>query len=185
LPYSREAYIVDKPEPFNAGAIPGAPVVGLNTGCGSRWPIRQWPYDNWEKIIGLLQNRGFGVVLLGGPDEDERNRKLSAGAGARYFGTVPLGAFAGLVDMCDIVVTGVTMALHLAIGLEKQVVLLNNIFNRYEFELYGRGEIIEPPHRCRCYYKNACADPCMHTITPERVAEAVENRAREIAPRAL
>ena len=46
------------------------------------------------------------------------------------------------------------MALHIAIGLSKHVVLLNNIFNKNEFHLYGKGKIIEPAVNCiGCYKK--------------------------------
>ena len=38
----------------------------------------------------------------------------------------------------------VSMALHVALGLKKKVVLFNNVFNSKEFELYGLGEIVEP-----------------------------------------
>ena len=36
----------------------------------------------------------------------------------------------------DLVVTAVTMAMHIALGLGKKLVLFNNIFNPHEFELY-------------------------------------------------
>ena len=73
--------------------------------------------------------------------------------GAKYFGTFPLKTFIGLMDKCEIIITVVTMALHIAIGLKKKIVLLNNIFNSHEFELYDRGEIIEPERECKCYFK--------------------------------
>ena len=68
-------------------------------------------------------------------------------------------------------VTAVTMAMHVALGLGKKLVLLNNIFNRHEFELYCQGEIIEPNKECLCCFKNQCELFCLNTITPERIAE--------------
>jgi len=78
-----------------------------------------------------------------------------------------------------VVVTAVTMAMHLAIGLGKQLVLLNNIFNRHEFELYGRGEIVEPEQPCACYFQPRCTAPsfCLETLRPEMVRAAVGRRA--------
>jgi len=57
----------------------------------------------------------------------------------------------------------------------RPLVLLNNIFNRYEFELYGRGEIVEPPIPCDCYYSGVCRTgrKCINEISPEAVFEAV------------
>jgi heptosyltransferase-2 len=67
------------------------------------------------------------------------------------------------------------MAMHLAIGLRKPLVLFNNIFNPAEFELYGRGEILAPEKPCTCFFRNRCLEeePCMPTLRPETVREAV------------
>jgi heptosyltransferase-2 len=67
------------------------------------------------------------------------------------------------------------MAMHLAIGARTPLVLLNNIFNRYEFELYGRGEIIEPPTPCDCYYDGVCRTgrKCINEISPKAVFGAI------------
>ncbi|GAB6283123.1 MAG: hypothetical protein STSR0008_18790 [Ignavibacterium sp.] len=58
------------------------------------------------------------------------------------------------MNNCDLVVTAVTMGMHLAIGLKKQLILFNNVFNKNEFYLYGRGEILEPDFDC--YYLPTC-----------------------------
>jgi len=65
--------------------------------------------------------------------------------------------------------------MHLAIGARTPLVLLNNIFNRHEFELYGRGEIVEPPTSCDCYYSGVCRTgrKCINEISPEVVFEAL------------
>ncbi len=63
------------------------------------------------------------------------------------------------------------MALHIAIGLEKKIVLFNNVFNRYEFELYNLGEIIEPDVPCLGCFKSDCSEPCMEKIDPRKVFE--------------
>ncbi|MCX6640520.1 MAG: hypothetical protein NTW14_08585, partial [bacterium] len=139
-----EKYIVtlDASPPFSL-RLP-RPLIGLNTGCGIRWPSRLWAIENWIKLAEALQRKGLGVLLLGGPDEEQRNRDISAATGATYLGTFQLQRFLHLVNEVDVLVTGVTMAMHLGIGLNKRIVLFNNIFNRNEFELYGQGQILEP-----------------------------------------
>ncbi|MCB1319431.1 MAG: glycosyltransferase family 9 protein, partial [Leptospiraceae bacterium] len=149
--------------------------IGLNTGCGGRWPTRLWGDSNWlDLIAGLRANGRYHVCLLGGPDEDERNRNLAEQSGAVYPGIFPLRDFMRVMQTCDVVVTQVTMALHLAVGLRKRVVLLNNIFNKHEFELYGRGTILEPEPACECYYAGRCRvqRTCMHDIGVDRVLAA-------------
>lgn len=155
------------------------PIVGLNTGCGERWIAREWPTENWVTLIRLLKNEGVTVILLGGPAEHEKNVGLMAATGALYAGKVPLKDFINVVGTCDVVVTTVTMALHAAIARRRQVVLMNNIFNRHEFELYGRGVIVEPPVTCTCFFQHDCTNPsyrCMSELKPETLLEAVRDR---------
>ncbi len=148
-------------------------VIGLNTGCGSRWKAREYPEGNWIELAKLLIAHGYEVILLGGPDEDNKNKRIAEKSGARYFGYFPIKVFFELVSECDLVITGVTLTLHVAIALEKKVVLLNNIFNRNEFELYGLGVIIEPPKKCLGCYKSFCPEKCMELIKPESILSEV------------
>jgi heptosyltransferase-2 len=66
------------------------------------------------------------------------------------------------------------MALHIAIALNKKLVLFNNIFNRNEFELYGLGEIIEPDVECLGCFKGECPKQCMDLIKPNQVFETCQ-----------
>ncbi len=152
------------------------PIVGLNTGCGGRWTSRLWSEENWSRVAKELQSKGFGVLLLGGEQEDARNKIISAKSGAKYFGFFPLRQFINLVDKVDLVVTGVTMGMHIAVGLGKKIVLLNNIFNRNEFELYGLGRILEPEKECRCFFQPTCINKgyfCLDYLKSEKVVAAV------------
>ncbi len=179
FPFTGQEYVLDRPATPPAVVAPsGRAVVGLNTGCGGRWTSRLWPEEHWAALVGLLRDAGCGVMLLGGPEEDARNRRLADATGALYPGTFPLRDFVGVMDRCDVVVTAVTMAMHLAIGLGKQLVLFNNIFNPAEFELYGRGEIVAPAKPCGCFFAPRCRDdePCMPTLAPEAVRDAVLRR---------
>ncbi|HSP89126.1 MAG TPA: glycosyltransferase family 9 protein, partial [Ignavibacteriaceae bacterium] len=116
-------------------------IVGLNTGCGGRWISRLWPKEYWVTLAKNLIEKGYEVILLGGEQEDEKNKTMANLSGAKYFGHYPLKTFISLLNECDIIVTAVTMAMHLAIGLKKELILFNNIFNKNEFYLYNRGVI--------------------------------------------
>jgi heptosyltransferase-3 len=37
-----------------------------------RWPYKQWTREGWERLIDGLLERGFRVVVTGGPDAEER-----------------------------------------------------------------------------------------------------------------
>ncbi len=150
-------------------------IIGLNTGCGKRWTTRLWPEDYWKQLATLLIKKGYFVLLLGGEQEHEKNKRISTATGAEYLGHFHLTDFIDLMNQCRIIVTPVTMALHLALALKKQIILFNNIFNRYEFELYGRGKIIEPPVECKGCFKNKCDKQCMELIKPEEVLKEIKD----------
>jgi len=177
LPYAKQEYVIDDPGPAPCSLPSGSgPLIGLNTGCGNRWVAREWPLTSWEELVLILTARGCRVVLLGGPAEHVRNESIATSTGAYYPGTFSIKKFFALVNACDAVVTTVTMGLHAAIGLRKHVVLMNNIFNPHEFELYGRGVLLQPDKPCTCYFKHACTNPdyqCMEYLAVERVANAV------------
>jgi heptosyltransferase-2 len=152
-------------------------LIGLNTGCGSRWSTRLWPEEYWIELAKKLTNtnKDADVILIGGPEEDEKNKGIAKAAQCIYPGYFPIKTFGSLVQNCDLIITGVTMALHIAIGLKKKIVLLNNVFNKNEFELYNLGIIIEPDIDCLGCYKTSCEKECMRLIKPDTVVEACKS----------
>ena len=149
----------------------GKTIIGLNTGCGLRWKTRLWPKDYWVELIKDLEKQGYFCLLMGGPDEDETNRYYQSKTGATYLGTFSLEEFIAITNNTDIIVTPVSMMMHIALALKKQLMLFHNIFNVHEFELYGRGVIIEPTSGCDCYFGNSCSREkrCMNDISVQDV----------------
>ncbi|MCC6818927.1 MAG: glycosyltransferase family 9 protein, partial [Bacteroidia bacterium] len=123
-----------------------------------------------------LLEKGFEVILLGGEQENARNLEIAQLSGAKYLGFFPLPQFINLIDQCDLVVTQVTMGMHLTLGLQKKIVLMNNIFNPNEFDLFGNGQIIMPDKECICFYRGQCklGETCMKDLPVEKVMNAVE-----------
>ena len=154
----------------------GKKVIGLNTGCGPRWPTRLWPLEYWKALIHDLHKAGYFPMVIGGPEEDQKNKSLDAATIACYPGTHSLQEFIAIMNNCDLVVTAVSMAMHLAIGVKSKLVLFNNIFNKHEFELYGRGTILEPKTGCDDFYGGKCSRErhCMEDLSHKEVLEAIE-----------
>ncbi len=180
--FKKEKYLldVDKNSDRNWELSKSKKIIGLNTGCGSRWTSRLWKNEYWIETINKLKEKNYDVVLLGGEQEHENNAYLAEQAGCRYFGHFDLRTFINLVNKCDVVVTQVTMGLHIAIALGKKVVLLNNIFNPNEFELYGSGVIVRPAKECKCYFSPRCTNEeykCMDYLNPQDVVDSVNKLA--------
>lgn len=171
-----EKYILDKKITKHWEIEQPRPLIGLNTGCGSRWKSRLWPGEYWIELALELKKRGLGVLFLGGSQEDQNNARLGNLSGGAYLGHFPLDVFIALVDECDLVVTQVTMALHIAIAFGKRIVLMNNIFNPNEFELYELGEIVYPSKPCGCYFTPNCPHDSMRSISASAVLDAVNRQ---------
>ena len=175
--FNNEKYILPRYEKFNIKKT--KPVIGLNTGAGVRWKTRIWPKENWIKLARML-NKKYTVILLGGPDEDKINKEISRKTKALYFGVLPYSKFIGLMNECDVIVTSISFAFHVAIGLKKPTVAFVNIFPKNEFYTYDVPVIIlEPNLPCQSCYKSVFDDKCMvkncmEIITPEKVYEAIE-----------
>lgn len=173
--FNREKYILDIPKTDTSFNLESSKkIIALNTGCGKRWQTRLWGKENWIELSKNLYENGYLPLLLGGQDENDMNIYIEKSSPAVYLGYFSLDDFINLVNRCDLIVTSVTMAAHLAIALNKKIVLLNNTFNRNEFELYDLGVILEPKDKdCLGCYDNYCPEICMSSILPELVYSEV------------
>jgi len=166
------------------------PVIGLNTGAGGRWPLKQWREEGYVDLISRVARReNVQFLLLGGPAEQERNDRLKLAS------SVPLldpgcdnsvRHFASLLSHCSVVVTGDTLAMHLALALRKRAVVLFGPTSAAEIELYGLGEKVVPDMTCLSCYKTACdfVPNCMDLITTSMVEGALM-RQLELVPTLL
>jgi lipopolysaccharide heptosyltransferase III len=164
-----------------AGLAPDRPVVGLNTGAGGRWALKQWREEGFLELIAALAPEGVQFVLLGGPGERERNRRLVQGSPHPLIdpGTDnPVRLFAAIASHCDTVVTGDTLAMHIALALSIPTIVLFGPTSAPEIELYGHGEKLLPDMTCLACYKNTCdfVPNCMDLITSAEVIAAVRRQ---------
>jgi ADP-heptose:LPS heptosyltransferase len=171
--YRKERYILDQEVKKNWNIPHEKTIIGCNTGCGGRWSSRLWPNEHWIEFARIAKQNGHEILWLGGEQEHEKNTALAREAGGIYPGYFSLSEFISLMNEADLVVTQVTMGMHIALGLGKKLVLMNNIFNKHEFEMFGLGEIVEPPVPCGCYFTPTCPHDSMRAITPEMILDAV------------
>lgn len=153
--------------------------IGLNTGAGDLFATKKWTEEGYVQLANrLVEELGAKVLLLGGPGEVERNVRIAAAS--RYplvaTGTSnPIRRFAGIVANCSLMVTGDTLAMHIAIGLKVPVVVILGPTCHQEIELYGRGAKIVSDFECSPCYLSVCPKEitCMEATPPEIVFDAV------------
>ena len=189
LPYCREPYrlVCDEASVVRAQAMfapwraeRNGPVVGLNTGWGHVFANKAPRPSRWVEVARMLLARGYTVALLGGANERQQNQWIRdrVGEGVYLTGsdnTEP--QFVAIVDQCDLIVAGDTLAMHVAIARRVPVVALFGPTCPAEIDLFDLGRKIVSPHECvPCYHRVCNRIPnCMDLIPPEDIASAVEN----------
>lgn len=164
-------------------------VIGLNTGAGRRWPRKQWTLENQVGFIRRMHERGCLTVLLGGPDEAQRHLSLLQACprdSCLDAGTDnDLRDFCARLDLCNVIVTGDTLALHVATALGKKVVALFGPTSPHEIELYGTGsKLFAAELDCLgCYSVCQRSPHCQDLIRVDDVASALESLV-EVSPAA-
>ena len=171
------------PEAARAGAraLPGdLPLVGLNTGAGGRWVGKQLPVERTVELAGAISRERQGKVrflVLGGPAEAERNRAIVAGLRAHPARPAFVDAgtdhalldFAARVELCTLLVTSDSLALHMAVALGRRVVVFFVPTSAAEIELYGLGEKVLSTSPDYCSYR---PDADNSTVTVARLLPA-------------
>jgi heptosyltransferase-2 len=154
--------------------------VGLNVGAGDRWQHKKWTLEGFADLARKIHEAWDAkLMILYGPVDQERAEEAMRILPVPYIdaGLHPsLLEFFAFLDLCDLVVTGDTFALHAALGLEKKVVCLVGPTSAQELELYGQGVILQGEIDCLgCYLTQCDKDPyCMKLLNADDVFAAVK-----------
>ncbi len=144
--------------------------------------VRRWPIEHYVNLTRRLLDRGWEVVLLGGPEDAWAKLHLQQLAVTDCIGVLTLPEVISACDSCDAVVSHDTGPLHLA-GLSDACLI--GIFGptnpatflpRRPFVtgIWGGAHFA-----CRPCYDGRDFAPCrfngcMHEVTPERVLRELD-----------
>lgn len=162
-----------------AGLDPGSIVIGLNTGCSNLFPNKKMTVDQHVTLINMLYDHDpeSQIILLGGREDTERNIEIQKRCADRTINTPTTeGLRRGImyVDMADIVISGDSLGMHLAIGLGKYVVVWFGLSCAAEIDLFGRGEKILSEVSCGPCWKKSCYDlKCLRELSMQAIYDAV------------
>ncbi|HEY8370834.1 MAG TPA: glycosyltransferase family 9 protein [Thermodesulfobacteriota bacterium] len=204
LPFARDEYVLvlsDEERRFvdearrRLGLEGPEPVVALNTGCSDLFPYKKLPVAQQAEIADRVHAEfpGVRVALLGGREDTERNAEIArlAKTGDRIVQTPTTeGLRKGILytDLADLVVSGDSLGMHMAIALRKPVVAWFGISCEQEIDLFDRGEKLVAHVSCRPCWKRTCdLEPkCYDRVSTDEVIAAVGRLlplAREAASR--
>ena len=196
LPYRRQEYVfswkpeelIFRSEEFTRLKLQAQKkVLGFNTGCSATLPHKKLSIDGWVELILTARERFPEVqfLLLGGPEDTERNAAISSlvqqnsVTPLRLMNTpTNLGLRKGMVyvDLCDAIVTGDSLGMHMSIALKKWTVAWFGPSCLQEIDFFGRGVGIKTDAPCAPCWKRDCAKPvmCYDLVRFDKILDAVE-----------
>lgn len=155
-------------------------VLGFNTGCSNVIAAKKWTVEFHRRVIETAQKKfpHVKIVLLGGPEDHERNLQIAEGLNVILTDTQS-GLRDGLVSVaaCDVVVTGDSLGMHMAISQKKQVVAWFGPTCAQEIDLYERGVKLLSRSPCAPCWKRSCEKDimCYDQVSLEDIINAIES----------
>jgi len=135
-------------------------------------------------IKKLLKTKDLRIVLLGGKEDTERNLDIYESFDKKtqkeiLYTPTNLGIRNGacFMDICDVVITGDSFGMHLAIALKKYVIAWFGLSCWTEIDLFDRGEKLIPENlSCAPCWEKTCPHnlECIEMIDLNRICDLVK-----------
>ena len=154
-------------------------VVGLNTGCSALYPNKKLRVATQRELIVRLQRRfsDVSIVLLGGPEDSQRNAEISKGLKVICSPT-DRGLRDGLISTqaTDLLLSGDSLGLHMGIALRKWCIAWFGPTCAQEIDLYDRGQKVLSQATCQPCWKKVCHKDvmCYDLVELSQILDAVE-----------
>lgn len=134
-------------------------LIGINTGCSGVIPYKKWTVEYQRSLIQkVYQNfSAIQVVLLGGKEDERRNAEIARGLNVISSPT-DRGLRDGMMSVaaCDLVISGDSLGMHMAIAQKKWVVAWFGPTCSQEIDLYDRGRKVLTKLECSPCWKRNC-----------------------------
>lgn len=193
LKYGRDRYVFSLTEDENKfveeykksiNYNPEEVYVGFNTGCSELFPNKKMTIAQHVKLIDeLIKNSRNIVMLLGGREDTERNdtiyNSFNKEQKHRIINTPTTEGIrrgACYMSMPDIVISGDSFGMHLAIALKKYIISWFGLSCHQEIELYDYGVKLYPEGlECSPCWKRKCPYnlECIDMIDLNKIIETV------------
>lgn len=157
-------------------------VIGFNTGCSELYPNKKMTVDQHIYLIEKLLAKNIGkIILLGGPEDTERNNAIYSRFVGRIINsptTMGVRRGACFEELADIIITGDSFGMHLGIALKKYIIVWFGVSCWTEIELYDRGiKLFQKDLFCSPCWKKECPYDleCIKMIDLDRIIRETED----------
>lgn len=187
IPENKEEYFlklnkedINFAEKFKKKLSKDKPIIGINTGCGPVYLHKKWEKEGIIELTKKLNKEGKQVILFGGPDEEKLNKEIKNKVKVIDSGCYnSLTQFASLLNLCDVIFAGDTLALHIGIALKKPTICVFGPTPAQEIRLHKGKKLVGKVPCLNCYNQFPCImdkegkPNCMKTITVEEVLKSI------------
>jgi ADP-heptose:LPS heptosyltransferase len=185
LPAGDDGALAVRRPPEMAALTGAGPYVVVHPGASV--PARAWPAQHCAVAVKALCDKGYRVMVTGGPGERELTAAVAGSAGVDLGGRTSFAELAGVLAAAEVVVVGNTGPAHLAAAVGTPVVsLFAPVVPAARWAPY------RVPHRllgdqqaaCRGSRARECpvpGHPCLSSVTVAEVIDAVEALAGVMA----
>lgn len=138
-------------------------IVGINTGCSDVIKYKKLTVQaHRDLLVKLMKNPQVQIVLLGGPEDSERNQQIADGLPVLISET-KLGLREGLTSVaaCDVVFTGDSLGMHMALSQNVWTVAWFGPTCAHEIDFFGAGEALLSKATCGPCWKRNCQKEVM------------------------
>ncbi len=153
-------------------------IIGFNTGCSLLFPNKKMTIEQHIAVIEkLLSYNQFKIMLLGGPEDEGRNKEIAEAFPGKIINTPTHGGVrkgACYESIPQVIITGDSFGMHLAIALKKYVIAWFGLSCWSEIDLYDRGVKLFPENLfCAPCWKKVCPYnlECVQMIDIERIVK--------------
>lgn len=159
-------------------------IIGYSTGCSLLYPYKKFTIERSIELIREWRTHfpRHKICLFGGREDGERNRQIAAAfLGDPMVVSTPTdqGLRSGVMWMAtaDVILSGCSLGLHIAIALKKKVITWFGVSCAQEIDLYDRGVKLKAQVNCSpCWRKSCDKNPKCYDEVP--VAQIVEATAQ-------
>lgn len=151
-------------------------VIGFNTGCSTLFPNKKMTVEQHIVLIEkFLSYNRFKIMLLGGPEDEVRNKEIAEQFNGVVINTPTNGGVrkgACYENIPQLIITGDSFGMHIAIALKKYVIAWFGLSCWSEIDLYDRGVKLFPESLfCAPCWKKVCPYnlECIQMIDLERI----------------
>jgi lipopolysaccharide heptosyltransferase I len=153
------------------------PIVAIHP--GAQWETKRWPAESFAELARRAHAEfGAGIVLLGGPDDEQVCLRLAKGLDADHVnlgGRTSLLQLAAVSQAANVFLSGDTGPMHLAAAVGTPVVGVFTCTSPARARPYGPGHrIVATRVACAASYLKTCPTRhCMQELSPDRVWPAL------------